>query len=155
MPRVRWYKEDGSEIVESDTRYKISYDLENGKAELLIKCALISDEQSYKCVASNEHGTSKTIGVLVVKANKSAKSPSPNRSLEPPSSTGQLAKRTLSPLRNIDVPPSNLHPVKEESELSSSQSETEICQSKNAKSSTDNQVAFSLFLIYLGEFLWQ
>lgn len=48
------------------------------------------------------------------------KSPSPGRSLTPPSLTTQ---RSISPLKNIDVPPSNLMPVKEETEVSSSQSE--------------------------------
>ena len=50
-----------------DTRYEVGYDLTTGTASLIIKNALVSDEMSYKCVASNKYGTSKTIGVLVVK----------------------------------------------------------------------------------------
>jgi hypothetical protein len=53
--------------LNSDSRYEISYDLTTGTASLIIKNALISDEMSYKCVASNKYGVSKTIGVLVVK----------------------------------------------------------------------------------------
>ena len=114
VPKIQWFKEDLSEIDPAvNNRYEIRYDLTSGEAELLIKNVLRSDEMTYKCVASNKYGTCKTIGVLMVKASKSVKSPS--RSLEPPKSPN----RCLSPLRNIDVPPSNLQTVKEETEVSS------------------------------------
>ena len=45
----------------------MKYNYETGVAELIIRDSRISDEQSYKCVASNKYGTAKTIGVLVVK----------------------------------------------------------------------------------------
>ncbi len=67
MPKILWFREDGSEIKESE-KYQMTYDLETAKAELTIKSVLASDEMSYKCVASNLHGTAKTIGVLVVKS---------------------------------------------------------------------------------------
>lgn len=67
VPKIQWFKEDGTEILECNSRYEQSYSLETGMVELVIKCALISDEMSYKCVASNKHGTAKTLGVLVVK----------------------------------------------------------------------------------------
>lgn len=129
VPKIQWFKEDGTEIVDSMDRYHMSYSLETGQAQLSIKSTLVSDEMSYKCVASNTHGTSKTIGVLVVKANKTSKSNSPSRSssLGPPTSQNP---RSLSPLRNIEVPPSNLLPVKEETEVSSSQSEDTVDCSK-------------------------
>jgi hypothetical protein len=136
VPKIQWYREDNSEILPTDERYEMSYSLDDGKAQLTIKKAVRADEISYKCVASNEHGTSKTIGILVVKANKALKShsPSPSRSLEPP--TTSLKQRSCSPLRNIDVPPSNLQPVKEETEVSSSQSEDTNDNAKSQKSKT-------------------
>jgi len=67
VPVIQWFTEDGVEILSSDTRYEVAYDLTTGTASLIIKNALVSDEMSYKCVASNKYGTSKTIGVLVVK----------------------------------------------------------------------------------------
>ena len=137
MPSIQWFTEDGVEILTEDSRYDISYDLNTGTASLIIKHALISDEMSYKCVASNKYGTAKTIGVLVVKATKSKKSPSPGRSLTPPTLTTQ---RSISPLKNIDVPPSNLMPVKEETELSSSQSEDGKKGQKPTKSLVEPQL---------------
>lgn len=116
IPKIQWLCENGTEILSSDDRYEISYCLKTGNAALKIKNTLISDEMSYKCVASNKYGTAKTIGILVVKANKNA------RKLEPPAEN----RRSASPLKNIDVPPSNLQPVKEETEVSSSQSEDSI-----------------------------
>ncbi|CAF0740265.1 unnamed protein product [Brachionus calyciflorus] len=120
VPKIQWLKEDGTEILETDIRYEMSYCLKTGNATLKIKNTLLGDEMSYKCVASNKHGTSKTIGVLVVKAKKNK----PSSNLLPP--VNSSSKRSLSPLRNIDVPPSNLQPVKEETEISSSQSEDSI-----------------------------
>ena len=67
VPKIQWFKEDGTEIVEGMDRYEMTYSLDTGKAQLTIKNTLVSDEMSYKCVASNNYGTSKTIGVLVVK----------------------------------------------------------------------------------------
>lgn len=63
-------------------------------------------------------------------SKKRSSSRSPARSLTPPSPSisgpGVPSKsRSISPLRNIDVPPSNLQPVKEESEVSSSEHEHE------------------------------
>ena len=59
--------------------------------------------------------------MLKIAKKSSKKSPSPSRSLGSPT----IIKRSdVSPLRNIEVPPSNLQPVKEETELSSSQSDT-------------------------------
>lgn len=57
-----------------------------------------------------------------------SKSRSPARSLTPPSPTVSGPSvpgksRSISPLRNIEVPVSNLQPVKEESEISSSEHE--------------------------------
>lgn len=122
VPKVQWLKEDGTEILDTDLRYEISYSLETGIADLFIKSTLLSDEMSYKCVASNKYGTSKTIGVLVVKANKTSNPSSPSRTLRAPDSN----QRSKSPLKNIDVPVSNLPTVKEENELTSSQSEEAI-----------------------------
>ncbi|RNA34764.1 muscle M-line assembly unc-89-like [Brachionus plicatilis] len=116
IPKIQWFCEDGTEIQPSNPRYEISYCLKTGNATLRIKNTLLSDEMSYKCVASNTHGTAKTIGILVVRANKDKKK------LVPPAND----RRSASPLKNIDVPPSNLLPVKEETEISSSQSEESI-----------------------------
>jgi hypothetical protein len=70
VPKIQWFKEDGKEIAETDQRYEISYDPHTAVAQLIIKYALTLDEMSYKCVASNKYGTSKTIGVLVVKGKR-------------------------------------------------------------------------------------
>ncbi len=67
VPEITWFTEEGEEIRTND-HYQMSYDLQTGRAELKIKKILISDEQSYKCVASNVHGSAKTIGVLVIKS---------------------------------------------------------------------------------------
>ena len=67
---MKFKTEDGIEVLDSNSRYDISYDLNTGTASLIIKNALISDEMSYKCVASNKYGTAKTIGVLVVKGKQ-------------------------------------------------------------------------------------
>jgi hypothetical protein len=67
VPKIKWYNEEGIELVYGD-RYQTNYDLETGQAELIVKNTQISDEMSYKCVASNEYGTSKTVGVLVIKS---------------------------------------------------------------------------------------
>jgi hypothetical protein len=53
-----------------DSRYKISYEIETGIAELVIKSVISSDEISYKCIASNKHGTAKSICSLAVKKSK-------------------------------------------------------------------------------------
>jgi hypothetical protein len=66
VPKILWFKEDGSEI-KANEKYGISYNLESAEAELIIESVDPSDEMSYKCIASNKHGTAKTIGVLVVK----------------------------------------------------------------------------------------
>ena len=66
IPDISWFKEDLTHIV-TDSRYDMKYNYETGVAELIIRDSRISDEQSYKCVASNKYGTAKTIGVLVVK----------------------------------------------------------------------------------------
>ena len=66
VPEIGWLKEDSSEI-KADSRYDMKYNIETGVAELIINDSRLSDEQSYKCVASNKYGTAKTIGVLVVK----------------------------------------------------------------------------------------
>lgn len=127
VPKIQWLCEDGTEILASNVRYDISYCLNTGNATLKIKNTLLSDEMSYKCVASNKYGTAKTIGILVVKANKNAKK------LEPPAEN----RRSASPLKNIDVPPSNLQPVKEETEVSSSQSEESIIDILNKSEKND------------------
>ena len=67
VPNIQWLKEDITEITDENQRYETKYNLETGLAELIIKNVLRSDEMTYKCVASNKHGTCKTIGVLVVK----------------------------------------------------------------------------------------
>lgn len=67
VPTIKWFNEEGTELTDSG-RFQTSYDLVTGQAELIVKNTEISDEMSYKCVASNEHGTSKTIGVLVIKS---------------------------------------------------------------------------------------
>ena len=134
IPEISWFKEDGTQIV-PDSHYEIKYNNETGVAELLVNDACIPDEQSYKCVASNKYGNAKTIGVIVVKglfvffkfyfesliflciaARSASKNSSPSRTLAPPVDP---VKRNVSPLRNIEVPPSNLLPVKEETEVSS------------------------------------
>lgn len=152
MPTIQWFKEDGTEISDKNDRYEISYSTETGIAQLVIKNTMTFDEMSYKCTATNQYGSAKTIGVLVVKgrvnysikynpflvlifhmfeaSKKRSSSRSPARSLTPPSPSisgpGVPSKsRSISPLRNIDVPPSNLQPVKEESEVSSSEHEHE------------------------------
>lgn len=66
IPEITWFKEDGT-LISNDDHYEATYDIENGNTQLLIKNAQLSDEQSYKCVATNIYGTAKTIGVLVVK----------------------------------------------------------------------------------------
>ncbi len=66
MPKILWFREDGSEIKEND-KYKMSYNLKTAEAVLSIQSVDHTDEMSYKCIASNKHGTAKTIGVLVVK----------------------------------------------------------------------------------------
>ena len=68
VPKIQWFTEEGNEISESDDYYQMNYNLETGRAELIVKNTKISDEMSYKCIASNEHGTAKTIGVLVIKS---------------------------------------------------------------------------------------
>lgn len=68
VPTIKWYTEEGVEITEDNDHYQMSYDLTTGRAELTIEKIHISDEMSYKCVASNEHGTAKTIGVMVIKS---------------------------------------------------------------------------------------
>ena len=69
VPTIEWFTEDNVKIAADNPHYQISYNLETGRAELKINFSLITDEQSYKCVASNVHGTAKTVGVLVVKGN--------------------------------------------------------------------------------------
>jgi len=141
VPKITWYTEEGEEMKPSD-HYQMNYDLNTGRAELRIKRIKISDEQSYKCVASNIHGQAKTIGVLVIKNyKKKSKSPSPGRCLTPPTQS----KRGVSPLKNIDVPVSNLQPVKEETEVSS-ESAADL---KPVKSEEDVE----LFNFFYSEFL--
>lgn len=129
IPKIQWLCEDGSEILPTNPRFEIFYCLKTGNASLKIKNTLLSDEMSYKCVASNMYGTSKTIGILVVKANKDLK----RNKLEPPTNS----RRSASPLKKIDVPPSNLQPVKEETEISSSQSEGSIVDILKISEPTD------------------
>ena len=72
VPKIKWFTEEGTEITEEDNqRFQMNYNLVTGRAELKIKKVLISDEQSYKCVATNDHGSAKTIGVLVIKSKLS------------------------------------------------------------------------------------
>lgn len=115
---------------------------------------------SYKCVASNKYGTSKTIGVLVVKCKNPpirkspSPSPSPSRSLSQSPTTVNLINnsalnRNLSPMRNIDLPPPILQAVIEEPEIiSSSQSESENLKvnllEKNLGQSSSKQEEVSL-----------
>lgn len=119
MPKIQWFLEDGTEITPDNDRYEMSYSEKTGDCQLTIKNARSSDEASYKCVATNRFGTSKTLGLLMIKSNKtlSRKSPSPIRSPDSPKLGS--SRRSYSPLKNIEVPPSNLLPVKEETELSS------------------------------------
>ncbi|KHJ47493.1 immunoglobulin I-set domain protein [Trichuris suis] len=54
---IRWYK-DGQEIG-SDGHIRIEI-LDNGQTRLSIKTLMLKDEGSYRCVASNEFGSSST-----------------------------------------------------------------------------------------------
>ncbi|CDW55769.1 Muscle M line assembly protein unc 89 [Trichuris trichiura] len=54
---IRWYK-DGQEIG-SDGHVRIEF-LDNGQSRLSIKTLMLKDEGSYRCVASNEFGSSST-----------------------------------------------------------------------------------------------
>lgn len=122
MPRIQWFLDDGTEIKPS-RRHEMNYDLATGDVQLVIKNTRPSDEASYKCVATNRYGTSKTLGLLLLKPSHkpiSPKSPSPKRSSDFPKITGC---RSDSPLKNIEVPVSNLLPVKEEAEHSSQSEE--------------------------------
>ena len=59
-----------------------------------------------------------------------SKSPSPIRSPDSPKMAG---RRSYSPLKNIEVPPSNLLPVKEEAELSSQSDVSEAAKTTPPK----------------------
>jgi hypothetical protein len=130
IPTIQWFREDETEISQTD-RFEMKYDLETGMANLKIKNVMIFDEMTYKCLATNKHGTAKTIANLVVKAIKSPKSPVSTKNIS-------VTRRSASPLRNIEVPPSNLTSVTEETEHSGSQSEAENLKKKsNTETATD------------------
>lgn len=66
-PTIKWIIDD-TEVTFENSHIKSKYNSINGNAELHIAKCELSDEQSYTCVASNIHGTSKTMGVLIVKS---------------------------------------------------------------------------------------
>jgi hypothetical protein len=133
VPEIEWFKEDHTQIKSSDKRYEMSYETETGTAKLIIKNALLVDEMSYKCVATNRHGTAKTFGVLVIKENKALRSPTHLARSPNSATTAGDQMRTASPLRKIDVPVSHLMPVLEESEHSDTQTDA---SAKSAENST-------------------
>ena len=45
----------------------MSHLLDTGEVQMIIKNVKTSDEMSYKCVATNKYGTSKTLGLLLIK----------------------------------------------------------------------------------------
>ncbi len=137
MPTIEWFKEDHSQILSIEKRYEMSYDSETGTAKLIIKNAQLADEMSYKCVATNRHGTAKSFGVLVIKENKALRSPTHAARSGAHSPSSEL--RTASPLRKIDVPVSHLMPVIEESEHSDTQTD---CSAKSGGENS-NKVAVS------------
>ena len=67
MPEIQWYLEDGTEITNNNDHYEISYSKETGQCQMIIKNSGPKDEMSYKCVATNLYGTSKTLGLLIIK----------------------------------------------------------------------------------------
>jgi hypothetical protein len=138
VPTIEWFKEDHSQIPSSDVdkRYEMSYDSETGTAKLVIRNALLVDEMSYKCVATNKHGTAKTFGVLVIKENRALRSPTHRSG----SATATAELRTASPLRKIDVPVSHLMPVLEESEHSDTQTD---CSGGKSAGESGNKLVMS------------
>lgn len=70
MPTIEWFNEDNTLIdTKESNKYQAEYDSQSGVAKLLVMNVSRRDEMSYKCVATNEHGTAKTVGVLVIKGN--------------------------------------------------------------------------------------
>ena len=120
MPTIEWFREDNTQISPSEKRFTMSYEAETGVATLVIRNALLVDEMSYKCVASNQYGTAKTIGVLVIKENKALRR-SPT-----------MSRRSISPATSaVDLRgPSLLLPVLEESEHSDSHTDKSGSENK-------------------------
>lgn len=63
FPKIQWLK-DGVELSSGD---RISLEsLEDGQQRLIVRETMTSDEGYYRCVASNDHGTSSTKAELIV-----------------------------------------------------------------------------------------
>jgi hypothetical protein len=76
QPTVEWFKDD--KPVETDKRVKVDYDGE--ASTLTIKDTTVDDEGDYKCVVTNELGSTSTVAEVLV--NEKAGEPTIKTKLE-------------------------------------------------------------------------
>ena len=67
-PTVTWFK-DGIPLMKTD-KVRPDYDPESGRCTLTVADAADADKGAYRCVASNEHGSTNTACMVGVKTAK-------------------------------------------------------------------------------------
>ncbi|CAF1298907.1 unnamed protein product, partial [Adineta steineri] len=116
---ISWFFND-KQIESNNEKYSIDENPKTGICLLTIRHIVPDDEGAYRCVATNQYGSSVTTGFLAVLRRKRSQSPSPSRNASPSRalspSNNRLRDRSASPLRYINMPMSKLARVTEELE---------------------------------------